>query len=82
MEKRTLAKAAVHCCDGLPKTGQAWVRSALLAATVFVPPNTGQAIEMLSQAIQASKTCRSVPSPFPFPSPRSTLCLLLNSGPI
>jgi len=29
-------------CDGLPKTGQAWVRSGLLAATVFVPPNTGQ----------------------------------------
>src|SRR6202047_713854 len=27
-------------CDGLPKTGQAWVRSGLLAATVFVPPNT------------------------------------------
>jgi len=23
-------------CDGLPKTGQAWVRSGLLAATVFV----------------------------------------------
>jgi ribose transport system substrate-binding protein len=39
-------------CDGLPKTGQAWVRSGLLAATVFVPPNTGQAIEMFVQAIQ------------------------------
>src|SRR6266446_4649188 len=32
-------------CDGLPKTGASWVRSGLLAATVFVPPNTGQAIE-------------------------------------
>jgi ABC-type sugar transport system substrate-binding protein len=39
-------------CDGLPKTGQAWVRSGLLAATVFVPPNAGQAIEMLVQAIE------------------------------
>ncbi|HLZ90726.1 MAG TPA: sugar ABC transporter substrate-binding protein [Candidatus Acidoferrum sp.] len=42
-------------CDGLPKTGQAWVLSGLLAATVFVPPNAGQAIEMLVQAIQQKK---------------------------
>jgi ribose transport system substrate-binding protein len=39
-------------CDGLPNTGQAWVRSGLLAATIFVPPNTGQAIEMFVQALQ------------------------------
>jgi ribose transport system substrate-binding protein len=42
-------------CDGLPKTGQAWVRSGLLVATVFVPPNTGQAIEMLVEAMQNRK---------------------------
>jgi ribose transport system substrate-binding protein len=42
-------------CDGLPKTGQAWVRSGLLAATVFVPPNAGQAIEMFVEAIQQKK---------------------------
>jgi ribose transport system substrate-binding protein len=42
-------------CDGLPKTGQSWVRSGLLAATVFVPPNAGQAIEMFVQAIQQKK---------------------------
>jgi ribose transport system substrate-binding protein len=42
-------------CDGLPKTGQAWVRSGLLAATVFVPPNAGQAVEMFVQAIQQRK---------------------------
>ncbi len=42
-------------CDGLPKTGQAWVRSGLLAATVFVPPNAGQAIEMLVDALQNKK---------------------------
>ena len=42
-------------CDGLPKTGQAWVRSGLLAATIYVPPNTGQAIEMLVQALQNKK---------------------------
>ncbi|MGA2420161.1 MAG: substrate-binding domain-containing protein [Candidatus Acidiferrum sp.] len=42
-------------CDGLPKTGQAWVTSGLLAATVFVPPNAGQAIEMLVDAMQKKK---------------------------
>src|SRR5277367_3207824 len=42
-------------CDGLPNTGQAWVRSGLLTATVFVPPNAGQAIEMLVEAFQKKK---------------------------
>jgi len=42
-------------CDGLPKTGQAWVRSGLLAATIFIPPNAGQAIEMLVGALQNGK---------------------------
>jgi ribose transport system substrate-binding protein len=43
-------------CDGLPNTGQAWVRSGLLTATIYIPPNTGQAIEMLAEAIQHGKT--------------------------
>ena len=43
-------------CDGLPKTGQSWVRSGLLTATIFIPPNTGQAIEMLVDALQNGKT--------------------------
>jgi ABC-type sugar transport system substrate-binding protein len=42
-------------CDGLPKTGQAWVLSGLLAATVFIPPNTGQAMEMLVESLQQHK---------------------------
>jgi ribose transport system substrate-binding protein len=42
-------------CDGLPKTGESWVRTGLLVATVFVPPNTGTAIDMLFQAIQNGK---------------------------
>lgn len=40
-------------CDGMPETGQKWVRDRLLVATVFVPPNTGQALEMAVQAIQS-----------------------------
>ena len=38
-------------CDGMPETGQIWVRQGLLTATVVVPPNAGQAIEMLAQAL-------------------------------
>jgi ribose transport system substrate-binding protein len=43
-------------CDGLPKTGQAWVKSGTLAATIFVPPNAGLAMEMLVGAIQQRKS--------------------------
>jgi ribose transport system substrate-binding protein len=42
-------------CDGLPSTGQAWVRSGQLTATIFIPPNSGQAIEMLVDALQNGK---------------------------
>jgi ribose transport system substrate-binding protein len=41
--------------DGLPKTGQAWVRSGLLRATIFSPPNTGQAMDMLVDALKNGK---------------------------
>ncbi len=40
-------------CDGMPKTGQAWVRNGLLAATVIVPANAGLALEMLTKAMQS-----------------------------
>lgn len=54
-ERERWLKLPFTGCDGLPKTGEAWVRSGLLAATVFVPPNTGQAIEMLVDAIRNGK---------------------------
>ena len=54
-ERERWLKLPFAGCDGLPKTGQAWVRSGLLAATIFVPPNAGQAIEMLADAIQNRK---------------------------
>jgi len=41
--------------DGVPKTGQAWVQSGLLTATVFTPPNTGRAIELFSDAFRTSR---------------------------
>jgi ribose transport system substrate-binding protein len=39
-------------CDGLPKTGQRWVRNKILKATVVVPANAGLALEMLVKAIR------------------------------
>ena len=44
--------------DGLPKTGQSWVRAGTLRATVIVPPNAGQAITMI---VDATKTGSGVP---------------------
>ena len=41
--------------DGVPKTGQAWVRTGLLAATVVVPPSAGTAIQLLVNAIKTGK---------------------------
>jgi ribose transport system substrate-binding protein len=42
--------------DGLPKTGQAWVRSGLLAATVVAPPMAGQAVQLMAGALRSGAT--------------------------
>jgi ribose transport system substrate-binding protein len=57
-------------CDGLPKTGQAWVKRGLLTATIFVPPNAGQALEMLVQAVNTGTMPpeRSLVVPVPIPA--------------
>lgn len=39
-------------CDGMPQTGQAWVRSGELAATIFIRANADLAVEMLTEAIR------------------------------
>jgi ribose transport system substrate-binding protein len=43
-------------CDGMPKTGQAWVRNGTLAATIFIRQNTDLAIEMLVEALKSGTT--------------------------
>jgi ABC-type sugar transport system substrate-binding protein len=55
MERERWLQCPFLGCDGLPNTGQAWVRSGLLMATIFIPPNTGQAIELLVNALQNGK---------------------------
>ncbi len=56
--------------DGVPKTGQAWVKSGLLAATVVVPTNTDMGLEMLVRAVQTGVQPpeRSLSTPRSFPS--------------
>ena len=69
-ERERWLKMPFTGCDGLPKTGQAWIRSGLLAATIYIRPNTDLALEMLSEAIRTGKqpaettltTPESVPS--------------------
>ncbi len=42
-------------CDGLPHTGQTWVRNGHLHATVIHPPTAGLAVEMLADALRTGK---------------------------
>ncbi|HWH60480.1 MAG TPA: substrate-binding domain-containing protein [Terriglobales bacterium] len=55
--------------DGVSKTGQAWVRSSVLAATVVTPPMAGTALEMLVRALQTGamppETTLVTPHSFP-----------------
>lgn len=46
-------KVPITGCDGMPKTGQAWVKNHMLAATIFIRPNTDLAIEMLVEAFKS-----------------------------
>ena len=63
-------KIPVTGCDGMPKTGQAWVRNGSLAATVYIRPNTDLAIEMLAEAFKSGSMLpdRKVTEPESIPS--------------
>jgi ribose transport system substrate-binding protein len=39
-------------CDGLPNSGQVWVRQGLLTGTIYSPANAGKAVDMLAHAIR------------------------------
>jgi ribose transport system substrate-binding protein len=56
-------------CDGLPNTGQAAVRERKLAATVIIPPNAGEALELMASALRTGKQANEIfftqPSSFP-----------------
>jgi ribose transport system substrate-binding protein len=41
--------------DGVPKTGQAWVKQGMLKATIITPPLAGIAVEMIVAAMRSGK---------------------------
>jgi ribose transport system substrate-binding protein len=51
-ERARWMKIPITGCDGMPKTGQAWVRNGTLAATIFIRQNTDLAMEMLVEAFK------------------------------
>jgi ribose transport system substrate-binding protein len=57
-------------CDGVPKSGQEWVRQGRLTATVISPPIVGDAMHLLASALAAGSqpTERTVVPPSSFPS--------------
>jgi ribose transport system substrate-binding protein len=56
-------------CDGVPKSGQKWVRDGKLSATVVSPPLVGEAIQLLMNALrngsQPAETTVVTPVSFP-----------------
>jgi ribose transport system substrate-binding protein len=57
-------------CDGVPRSGQEWVRQGRLSATVVSPPIAGKAVELLAQALTAGSQPpeRTTVAPMSFPA--------------
>ncbi len=56
-------------CDGVPRSGQEWVRQGRLTATVISPPIVGDAMHLLASALAAGSQPaeRTVVAPISFP---------------
>src|SRR5208282_1289938 len=52
LDRELLSSIPATGCDGVPSTGQAWVRTGQLTATVIVPPSCGKAIALMTRALQ------------------------------
>jgi len=57
-------------CDGVPATGQRWVRTGQLRATIVIPAMAGVALEMLAKAISSGimPPERTLSAPHSFPT--------------
>lgn len=57
-------------CDGVPKSGQTWVREGRLAATVISPPLVGDAMQLVATALRTGTqpTERTLVPPSSFPA--------------
>jgi len=70
-ERKTKSRLPFLGVDGLPRTGQEWVRQRLLTATVVVPAITATALEIVVAAIreQSQPPERTLLPPRSFPEP-------------
>jgi ribose transport system substrate-binding protein len=70
MDRDDLFRIPVMGCDGVPGTGQAWVRAGHMVATVIIPPNAGTAITLMTRSLQTKipPAEQAFTSAEPFPS--------------
>lgn len=69
-ERDAWLRLPITGCDGVPRSGQEWVRQGRLAATVVAPPIVGDALQMLATALKAGSQPpeRTVVAPKSFPA--------------
>ncbi len=68
-ERDAWLRLPITGCDGVPRSGQEWVKQRRLAATVISPPLTGTALELLVSALKTGSQTpeRTVVAPTSFP---------------
>lgn len=69
-ERDAWLRLPITGCDGVPRSGQEWVRQGRLAATVVSPPLVGEAMQLLAAALKAGSQPpeRTLVAPSSFPS--------------
>jgi ribose transport system substrate-binding protein len=69
-ERDAWLRLPITGCDGVPRSGQEWVRQGRLAATVVSPPLVGDAMQLLVSALNAGLQPpeRTLVAPNSFPS--------------
>lgn len=69
-ERDAWLRRPITGCDGVPKSGQKWVREGKLSATVISPPLVGEAMQMLATALKSGiqPAERTVIAPCSFPA--------------
>ncbi|HTW56641.1 MAG TPA: substrate-binding domain-containing protein [Terriglobales bacterium] len=69
-ERDAWLRLPITGCDGVPRSGQQWVRQGRLAATVLSPPIVGDAMQLLASALNRGSQPpeRTLVAPSSFPS--------------
>ncbi len=69
-ERDAWLRLPITGCDGLPRSGQEWVRQDRLAATVVCPPLVGDAMQLMASSLAAGSQPpeRTVVSSISFPT--------------